>query len=128
MRYRSEIPKNRQIRLNEFKLLPGDRICLYHRGVWRAGIVTLVGSANPEYVLGGPNAEGAGVITWEINAREDCKRFLASEHLPVPIRLKKSIWAVVELNPSKRGMRKTKRALYTYDIERMIKKGTLRIL
>lgn len=124
MRYEDEVPKSEQISLSQFRLLPGSYIQKRLEGHLCEGIVSEVGSANPEYVLGGPDAEDAGVIKWTEQERDECAAFIDGGHLPVKIRLRKSMWAVIALfvpgfdNP-------LKEVLYTYDVEELVKKGDL---
>lgn len=134
MKYKSDVPKKNQIRMSEFKLLPGDTVLYeYQKKVFYTAKVIEVGSANPEYVLGGPEAEGAGMVVWTENEREDCRNFLlGSERFPV--RLKKSMWAVIQY-VEKSGLsgnvavhEVSQKKLYTYDIERMIGDGSLEII
>jgi len=61
MRYKSDVPKEKQIRLSQFRLFPGDRVLIKIRSVFYWGNVVEVCSANPEYVLGGAGAKGAGL-------------------------------------------------------------------
>ncbi len=114
MKYKSEIPKKDQITLNKFPLLPGNEVVMKLNGGSRIGTVTEVGSANPEYVLEGPNAKGAGIVKWNIKDRDDCESFLRGGHLPVKIRLKKSMWAVIRFG-------KHQKKLYTYEILEALK-------
>lgn len=122
MKYKNEVPKSNQIRLNQFRLLPGDHIRLKHGNDHYDGIVREVWSANPEYVLGGPHAKDAGVIKWTGKERSECESFLRGGHRPVKIRLAQSIWAVIELYTP---VKPTKLTLYTYDIEEKCRKGEL---
>lgn len=138
MRYEDEVPRGKQITLNQFRLLPGSRIYRRLEGSLCYGIVREVGSANPEYVLGGSGAKDAGVEIWTEKERDECTAFIGGEHLPVRIRLKKSMWAVIEceVNVAKSDSRYgswtetgTKReTLYTYDIEELFAKGDLVIV
>jgi hypothetical protein len=118
MKYKDEIDKDKQIRLNEFPVLPGDKVAIKKDSDrWRCLVVKEVWSANPEYTLGGENAKDAGVISWNKKAREDCKAFLQLDHLPVKIRLKKSMWAIIG-----------KKKYYTYELLRLIENGKLKKL
>ena len=131
MKYKSEVPKSEQIHLNEFPLLPGDRAMLMDKehAYYFYGIVREVGSANPEYVLRDrkkPMPKDAGVITWNENSRENCKQFLQGGHMPVAIRLKKSMWAVVEFTVE--TGKTPKKKLYTYDILKLKKDSKLLII
>lgn len=122
MKYKDEVPKPKQIRLDQFRLLPGDIIRLRCADDYYNGVVREVWSANPEYVLGGPKAKDAGVVKWTEKERAECEAFLRGGHKPVKIRLKKSMWARVELYlPTGSGWMN----LYTYDIEERHKKGEL---
>ncbi|MDO8560923.1 MAG: hypothetical protein Q7R91_01770 [bacterium] len=133
------MPKSKQIRLDQFRLLPGDLVQLKHREsissvAYINGIVEEVWLANPEYVLSGPKAKSAGVIRWKKHQRKECKEFLRGKgHRPVKIRLKKSAWAVMradiplDLSGGGTFYFKTRLPLYTYDIEMLYKEGIMRI-
>ncbi|MFY9462524.1 MAG: hypothetical protein WAP51_05000 [Candidatus Sungiibacteriota bacterium] len=124
MKYKDEVPRKKQIRLNQFRLLPGDMVRMKYRNDYADGVVKEVWSANPEYVLNGPKAEDAGVIHWTNctkNERRDCEAFLRGGHRPVKIRLYKSMWAVIKLYPA--ATQPFTVTLYTYDIEELCRKG-----
>lgn len=125
MHYEDEVPRGQQITLDKFRLLPGSRIRRSWNHDYYDGVVREVWSANPEYVLGGPEAEDAGVIKWAQAEREECRAFIGGGHEPVRMRLKKSMWVVVDLYlPS--FPYPLKETLYTYDIEKLVKnKGIL---
>lgn len=135
MEYRDQVPIQRQIAMNEFKLLPGSRVrgrfcdnvckedctnCLYD------GIVREVWCANPEYVLLGENAPDAGVILWTESERDECAAFLGGGHMPVKIRLYKSMWVKIEFLPRQdRPEYPLPQIPYTYEVEGLIRSGRL---
>lgn len=129
MKYKDEVPKQQQITLDKFSLLPGDRVCMKYRNTFYNGRVKEVGSANPEYVLGGPDAPDAGVMRWTESERTACAAFLYGGHLPVKIRLKKSMWAVIELIEHEKIEHLLEKpimvTLYTYDIVKRCHEKTL---
>ena len=134
MKYKGDVPKKDQIRMSEFKLLPGDRVSfsLNEGANFYHGKVVEVGSANPEYVLEGPGTERAGMTSWNEDQRSDCENFIKGS--PFPVKLKKSMWAVVEYDvvyhtADFKGLRGVGHLfLYTYDIEKMLKNDSLEIL
>ncbi len=129
MKYEDEIPEAQQITLNQFRLLPGSRLRRRWGNDHYDAVVREVWSANPEYVLGGPDAKDAGIITWTEKGRTECEAFLGGEHQPVKIRLRKSMWAVIQLYlPGYGDSNPLKATLYTYDIEELVAKGDLIIV
>lgn len=134
MKYKDEVPKTAQIALNLFRLLPGDSVLIRYKNALHHGRVVEVGSANPEYVLHSPRAKAAGIIRWRESERAECERFFRNSHSSMKIRLKRSVWAVVEIHIPQ-GLsghllvsRTIRRKLYTYDIERLVKKCWLKII
>jgi len=74
------------------------------------------------------------VIRWKEEDREDCRAFLLGGHKDVPIRLKKSMWAVIGYSMP-RGLsghlaisKEATIKIFTYDIETMLQEDRLRIL
>lgn len=119
--------------MDKFPLLPGDGVDVRINGKWHYAVVIEVGCANPEYVLGGPGAKDAGVTRWTQGERKECEAFLHGGHRPVPIRLVKSMWAVLllakPLGDNNDGILVNEIVLYTYDItaytqKELIKKYT----
>lgn len=132
MKYRSEVPKERQILTSQFPLLPGDLVIYKHSGHKDIASVAEVVAANPEYVLKGPGAKNAGAIRWTEDKRRDCENFLHKGHAPVPIRLKKSMWAVLEFSCSdgtrhNRTISFTRKRIYTYTIINLRANGRLEL-
>lgn len=135
MDYKDEMPENKQITLDKFPLLPGDKISIKFKGVTQLSKVIEVGSANPEYVLGGPYAKGAAIKVWNIKQKRACIKFLKEGgHKLVKIRLKKSVWAIIEkldiyIDIDKKiTIKKTPLRIYTYEIIDLMKKGALSII
>jgi len=133
MQYHDEVPNDQQISMDQFYLLPLDPVTLRYEGKDRLGLVREVGSANPEYVLHGPQAPDAGVVRWSwasLSERLACESFIKSGHPPTMLRLKRSMWAVVELikplGDPETGMTILTIILYTYEIEELRKNGFLK--
>ena len=126
MKYEDEIPKAQQITLNQFRLLPGSRLKRRWGNDHYDAVVREVWSANPEYVLGGPEAKDAGVLKWTEAERNECQAFIGGGHAPVRMRLQKSMWAVLDIYlPVSSAKRPHREILYTYDIEELVKNGNL---
>ena len=129
MKYEDEVPEAQQITLDKFRLLPGSRVRRRHQNDYYDGVVREVWSANPEYVLGGPEAKDAGVLKWTEAERNECQAFIGGGHAPVRMRLKKSMWAVLDVYlPGFSAERPHREILYTYDIEELYRKGDLIIV
>lgn len=127
MEYKSQISEKRQIKIREFPLLPGDHMFLRYRNGVRKAIVTEVGCANPEYVLGNPGDSEARIFHWDPDERDACREFLHRAHEPVRMRLKKSMWATLEfvMVRKKRGQEKVTKAFFTYEIMELFSSGKL---
>lgn len=131
MKYESDVPETEQINMRDFKILPGHLVKILHEESIYAGWVVEIWFANPEYILNGPDAENAGIVMFGMNEQHECKNFL-NNHINAKIKLKKSMWATIEfLKPPPQGsslcsIQTVK--LYAYDIEKMIKNGTLEIV
>lgn len=141
-KYKDEVPRHEQIRMNQFRLLPGDQVRIQHQRSFHLGEVVEVGSANPEYMLwrqkktGGKKPEGAEVVRWKSHKkgdREACEQIVRlGGHLSVRLRLKKSMWAVIEIlvpvGKHTPAFTHRKKTLYTYDIEKLHREERLVIL
>lgn len=126
MKYVDEVHKAQQITLNEFRFLPGSRLKRRWNNDYYDAVVREVWSANPEFVLGSPGDEEGRAVRWAEKDREDCNAFLRGGHLPVKIRLKKSMWAMIDVYlPGFSAERPHHEILYTYDIEEFVKNGNL---
>ena len=126
MKYKGDVPKSKQIVMNEFPAkcgLPGDTV-FWKIGefTFHKGVIQEVGSANPELIINGPDSKGAGKITFYENQREDCKNFLNAPHRTFPLKLQKSMWIVIKLQLNDAPVHLT---LYTYDILRLKKEEKL---
>lgn len=122
MEYKSQVPEDQQIALHQFPLYPGDRVLLRYRNGVFEGVVTEVGCANPEYVLGNPGDPDTQVREWGEEKREQCIQFLKNNHSPVKLRLKESMWATIVFIAQSRKVSKT---YFTYEIMDLLKNGKL---
>ena len=129
MQYDSEVHEARQITLNQFRLLPGSRLRRRWGNDYYYAAVREVWSANPEFMLGEPDNEEGRAVRWTEKYRNDCSAFLGGGHLPVKIRLEKSMWAVIDVYlPGFDVGHPHREILYTYDIEMLVAKGDLIII
>ena len=136
MKYKDEVPREKQVTLNRFLLLPGDRILIRHKKGLHLGRVVEVGATNPEYALWKAGrlkkkSKNSDVIVWKESDRAGCEKFFRGGHNPVRIRLKKSVWAVVEYSIY-RGLSEKlpvfttqRKKLYAYDIAKLTEKEWL---
>ncbi|OGZ96113.1 MAG: hypothetical protein A3I44_04785 [Candidatus Sungbacteria bacterium RIFCSPLOWO2_02_FULL_51_17] len=142
MRHKSEVPTDQQIRISQFKLLPGDLVLIKVKNTFYHGRVTEVGAGSAEYTLWlqrgrkGPKPK-VGMITWHESGRKEAEQWIrgqAGHASDQPLTLQRSMWAVVEFaaarasNAMKHSLKKRKKRLYTYDIEHMLKTDRLRIV
>ena len=140
MRHKSEVPTEQQIRISQFKLLPGDRVLIKVKRVFYHGCVTEVGAGSAEYTLWLQRGRKGlkpkiGMIAWheaDRNGAEEWIKGQAGHASDQPLTLKRSMWAVVEYATSasslSRRNTKQRRRLYAYDIEHMLKADRLRII
>ena len=139
MKYKSDVAEKNWVLIKDFRLLPGSTVYIRHRGSLHYGTVNEVGSANPEYVFGGPHVKGAGTTVWKNTKkrRRECKKFFSGSHGKFPIKLQRSMWVTIVFTgvTHKRTCDvgyafetgEIRRQLYTYEIEDLLGKGDLTV-
>lgn len=133
------MPADELIKISQFKLLPGDRVLIKVKKTFYHGKVVEVGAGSAEHTLWlqagrkGPKPK-IGWTSWKEDGRKDAETWIrgqAGHSSDQPLKLRKSMWAVVEYATPKMGSSsrdKKRKWLYAYDIEHMLKTDRLRIV